>query len=264
MDTYRTEEEQVEAIRRWWDENGRSILVAIVLALAAGFGWQAWKDHNKTQAENASHVYQAMLQSLSDSAPGERDFLEAIDLAEQLKSDYTGTSYAQFASLHLAKLAAKNNDLDEAKHQLLWVLSKAAANSDIAEVAQLRLARVLAAAGETEQALDILATRKSGAYAASSAVVQGDIYMQLGQLDDARDAYLAAKLALANSAAVGRIPTLDQKIQSLNPIPARALQTSVEPDANQGITEGSATANEAQGDGVDSPIVEQASPKPGT
>ena len=159
MDTYRTEEEQVEAIRRWWDENGRSILVAIVLALAAGFGWQAWKDHNKTQAENASHVYQTMLQSLSDSASDERDFLEVIDLAEQLKSDYADTSYAQFASLHLAKLAAKNNDLAEAKQQLLWVLSKATANSDIAEVAQLRLARILAAAGETEQALDILAAR---------------------------------------------------------------------------------------------------------
>ena len=47
MDTYRTEEEQVEAIRHWWDENGRSIIISIVLALAAGFGWQAWKDHDQ-------------------------------------------------------------------------------------------------------------------------------------------------------------------------------------------------------------------------
>ena len=139
MDTYRTEEEQVEAIRRWWDENGRSTIAAIVLALVAGFGWQGWKDYDKKNTENASYVYQAMLESLNGSAAEEKEFSEAKDLAQQLKSDYAGTSYAQFAALHLAKLAVKNDDLEEAKAQLLWVLSKAPAKSDVADVAQLRL-----------------------------------------------------------------------------------------------------------------------------
>ena len=34
MEEYRTEEEQVEALRRWWNENGRSTIVAIIVALA--------------------------------------------------------------------------------------------------------------------------------------------------------------------------------------------------------------------------------------
>ena len=38
MESYRTEEEQVEALKRWWDENGRSTMTAVVLALVAGFG----------------------------------------------------------------------------------------------------------------------------------------------------------------------------------------------------------------------------------
>ncbi len=78
MDTYRTEEEQVEAIGRWWNENGRSIIISIVLALSAGFGWQAWKDHDLQQSESASHEYQLLLQYLavSDSAPG-GDYSEA-------------------------------------------------------------------------------------------------------------------------------------------------------------------------------------------
>lgn len=232
MDTYRTEEEQVEAIRRWWDENGRSTVVAIVLALAAGFGWQGWKDYDQKRIENASHVYQAMLESLNGAAAEEKEFTESKDLAERLKNEYTSTSYAQFAALHLAKLAAKSNDLEEAKAQLLWVLSKAPAKSDVADVAQLRLARVLASSGDTDQALDILAGGKSGAYAASYAVAQGDIYMQLERHDDARNAYAEAKIALAQSAVDGRIPTLDQKLQSLNPVPARDVEMAVEQDTS--------------------------------
>ncbi|MBE9538417.1 MAG: tetratricopeptide repeat protein [Proteobacteria bacterium] len=224
METYRTEEEQVEAMRRWWDENGRSTIVAIVLALSAGFGWQAWKDYNQERTENASYVYQAMLESLNGSAADEKEFTEVIDLAEQLKSEYTGTSYAQFAALHLAKLAAKRNDLEEAKAQLQWVLGKAPAKSDIADIARLRLARVLASAGDTDQALAILAKGKGGAYAASYAIAQGDVYMQLDRPEDASNSYAEAKLALARSAVDGRIPTLDQKIQSLSPVPAREVE----------------------------------------
>ncbi len=233
MDTYRTEEEQVEAISRWWDENGRSTVVAIVLALAAGFGWQGWKDYDNARIENASHVYQAMLESLNGAAVEEKEFAETKALAGQLRNEYTGTSYAQFAALHLAKLAVKNNDLKEAKAQLQWVLSKAPAKSDIADVAQLRLARVLASSGDIDQALDILAKGMNGAYAASYAVVQGDIYMQLERPDDAINAYEKAKMALAQSAADGRIPTLDQKLQSLNPVPARAVQMTVEQGASE-------------------------------
>ena len=47
MEEYRTEEEQVEALRRWWDENGRSTIAAIVIALSVGFGWQAWKSNEE-------------------------------------------------------------------------------------------------------------------------------------------------------------------------------------------------------------------------
>jgi predicted negative regulator of RcsB-dependent stress response len=229
METYRTEEEQVEAIKRWWDENGRSTVVVIVLALAAGFGWQSWKGLEQQRMENASYVYQAMLESLNGDRADQGGFAEAKDLAQQLITDYASSSYAQFAALHLAKLAVKASDLDEAMTQLRWVLSKAPVKSDTADIAQLRLARVLAAAGDTSQALDILARGKGGAYAASYALVQGDIYMQLGKLEEANASYAAAKLTLASSASTGRIPTLNQKLESLNPVAAREISPSAQP-----------------------------------
>ena len=228
MESYRTEEEQVEAMRRWWDENGRSTLVVIVLALAAGFGWQGWQDLEQKRAEHASHMYHALLESLNTSTAGEQDFSDASTKAEQIISEYGSTSYAQFAALHLAKLAAKRDDLAEAQAQLRWVLSKAPAKSDIAQIAQLRLARVLAASGDTDQSLEILDQGQSGAYAASYAIARGDIFMQLDRADDARNAYAEARSALAQSGINGSVATLDQKIQSLNPVPARVVETSSE------------------------------------
>jgi len=245
METYRTEEEQVEAIRRWWDENGRSIIVTIVLVLVVAFGWRQWKEYDQLSTEAASHVYQAMLESLNGAPAGEKDFTEAKGLAEQLKNEYTSTSYAQFAALHLAKLAAKRNDLLEAKAQLSWVLSKAPAKSDIADIASLRLARVLAASGETDQALDILAEGMGGAYAASYAIAQGDVYMQLGRPDDARNSYTQAKLALAQSAVEGRVTTQDQKLQSLNPVPARTVPNDVAPSEEPSEDSGNSDAAES-------------------
>ncbi len=233
MESYRTEEEQVEAIRRWWSENGTSTIIAVVLALATGFGWQAWQDYDKKRTENASYVYQSLLENLNGDAVRGGELAAARELAEQLKNDYASTSYAQFAALHLAKLAVTENDPVEAQAQLRWVLAKAPGQSDIADIAQLRLARILASSGDVDQALDILEQGKDGPYAASYAISMGDIYMQSQRYEEARRAYARAKLTLSQSPVDGRIATLEYKIQSLNPVPARAISVetpAVSPD----------------------------------
>lgn len=219
MEQYRSEEEQVEALRRWWNENGRSTVAAVVIALTAGFGWQAWKGHQQGQQENASDLYQAMLQQLggSETAAPQRD--AAIGLAGQLKADYSGSTYAQFAALHLARLAVNGGDLTEAEAQLRWVLGKAEKGSDTEQVAQLRLARVLAARGEGEQALAILAQAGEGPYEASFAMARGDILFGLGREDEALEAYSKARMATVANPGQVNLATLEQKLQSLNPVP---------------------------------------------
>ncbi len=196
MEPYRTEEEQVEALRRWWNENGRSTIVAIILALGVGFGYQGWKDYRQNQADGASDLYQRMLQVFSAPALSPEQQQIAVQLAEQLKADYGGSTYAQFAALQLARVAVDRSDLAEAQAQLRWVLGKADKGSDVERIAQLRLARVLAASGETEQALAILGQGGEGPYQASYAVARGDILLAAGRDDEARDAYTAA-LSLA-------------------------------------------------------------------
>ena len=228
MDQYRTEEEQVEALRRWWDENGKSTIAAIVIALAAGFGWQTWKANDQLEQESASDIYQAMLQTVSagDASPGQLE--TGVGLAEQLKSEYSGSTYAQFAALHLARLAVAENDLAEAEAQLRWVLGKAAKGTDTAQVAQMRLARVVAASGDTDQALAILEQGGEGPYQASYAVARGDILLALGRNDEAREAYSNARMLATSSQGQVNLPALEQKLQSLTPIPARTIATPAE------------------------------------
>lgn len=242
MEEYRTEEEQVEALRRWWQENGRSIVTAIVIALAAAFGWQAWQSHQEQTQEQASNTYQALLRALG--APGSAsDSPLAGELAEQLKGEYSSTTYAQFAAMHMAAKQVNEGKLEDAEANLRWVLGKSAVGSDMAQIAQLRLARVLAAAGETDQALAILDESDPGPYAASYAAAIGDAQFAAGNNTAARDAYIQA-LALLGGADTGLSPSsLQQKIQSLNAltgvavgnavteVPATETDTPVTPDA---------------------------------
>ena len=223
MDQYRTEEEQVEALRRWWDENGRSTIAAIVVAVAVGFGWQAYKSNDQQKQENASDLYQSMLKGIAQTGATAEQEEAVVDIAEQLKDDYSGSTYAQFAALHLASRAVGDNDLAEAEAQLRWVLGKAAKGSDTAEVAQLRLARVLAAAGDADQALAILAQAGEGPYQASYAVARGDILLMQGREEEAREAYANARILAGDAQGQVNLPSLEQKMQSLMPVPARSI-----------------------------------------
>jgi predicted negative regulator of RcsB-dependent stress response len=225
VEEYRTEEEQLEALRRWWDENGRSTLTAIFLAVAATFGWQAWQTSQEQEQEQASDMYQSMLRVIGQGeTAAEAD--TGAELAEQLKREYGGSTYARFAALHLAAMAVNRGDLAEAEAQLRWVLGKADKGSDTERVAQLRLARVMASAGNSDQALAILKEADPGPYGASYAVAEGDILLAAGRRDEARDAFQRA-VGLAGAAETGlNLPALQQKLQSLTPVPSRTLEAA--------------------------------------
>ena len=127
MESYSTEDEQVEALRKWWQENSKSTIAAIVFALAAGYGWQGWQKHTVEQAESASAVYQDLLEAVNLSSPAglsEEQILTARHLANNLKEDYASTTYAQFAALQLARLAVNDSKLAEAEAELRWVLTQ--------------------------------------------------------------------------------------------------------------------------------------------
>lgn len=196
-----TEEEQIAQIKDWWQRNGKPLLTGGVLALALVFGWNAWQSYQTKQAQSASLIYQQLLET-SLTGSGTPDAGKVAELAGKLKSEYAGTHYAQYASLFVAKVAVEAGKLDDAAAELK-ALSDKPVDATVAELARQRLARVLAAQGKVEDALKLLEGEAAKVWQASREELKGDLLVQLGRADDAHAAYLKAKAALADDAAVG-------------------------------------------------------------
>lgn len=232
MEQYRTEEEQVEALKKWWDENGRGLIVAVIVALGVGFGWQGWQKYTADEAAAASERYQALLQQLAQITDS-GDQQEAINMAREIKTEHSRSTYAEFAGLHLARLAAERGDMAEAEAQLRWVLGRADNGSEVYLLSQLRLARVLASNGDISQAKQILNATEAGPYEASYAVARGDIAMMENDVEAARAAYtLALGLAAQSGGGAVNLGLVQQKLQSLSPVEPREFAGAAAPVAN--------------------------------
>lgn len=194
MSEYLTEEEQLEALKRWWKDNGKSTVTAVVLAVVGYFGFEFWQDQVRAGEEAASNKYQSLLESvvvapgtnLSDTAR-----TTAASLAAELKQDSSNGFYGQSAALFMAKLAIEANQLDKAEAELQWVLDQNPEQA-LALVSRLRLARVQAAASKFDTALATLTAVDAGSFIGEYAEVRGDILLAQGNVDEARAAYQLA------------------------------------------------------------------------
>ena len=194
--TSRTEEEELAMIRDWWQRNGKPLITGSVLALVLVFGWKGWQNYQVEQAQGASMLYQQLLESVMP-ANGQPDPAQIAALASNLKKDYAGTTYAQYGSLFVAKVAVEAGKPDDAVNELQAVLKKPA-DATLEELARQRLARVQAAQGKAEEALKLLQAKVEPAFAASRDELKGDLLLQLGRIEEARGAYESAKKALSD------------------------------------------------------------------
>ncbi len=188
MDAYRTEEEQAEAVKKWWKENGTSILAGITIGIVAIFGWRGWNSQQIINAEQASTLYEQMIVASRNDDP---DNIRIY--ADRIIEEHDSTAYALFAKMMLAKLATENNELGEAEKHLRWILDNNN-QPEIQHVATLRLARVLIAADQLDQASRLLTNDNPGEFIARYEELRGDIYVKQGKTDDARKAYQKALL----------------------------------------------------------------------
>jgi predicted negative regulator of RcsB-dependent stress response len=202
------DEADLEAIKRWWDENGRSLIAAIAVAVLGTVGWQQYQGYQESQEQAASDLYAAMLAiQLEDGDP-----VQLAAAVATLKSEHGGSTYAQFGAMLEARMAVEADDLESAEASLRWALSAGNPQSDIGQLIQLRLARVLAALGSEEEALAILA-KGSDAYPVGFAQAKGDIHLAAGRAEDALEAYRTGRDA---STELGEISVvLDNKVRSL-------------------------------------------------
>ena len=210
MDVYRTEEEQVEALKRFWKENGKPILAGLALGLALLFGWRSWQLYVANQEAKASYAYQVLMSYRNENKDG-----LARAAAEKVIEDHPRSSYADLARLQLAWLANKEGKAEEATARLHEVMQKAGMEG-IREIARIRLARLTLGEGRAEQALELLQGIRTSATLLLAEELRGDILLKLGRTDEARKAYASA-LELANKGVRTEAPLLSLKLEDLGP-----------------------------------------------
>jgi predicted negative regulator of RcsB-dependent stress response len=196
-----TEDDELAAMKDWWQRNGKPLVTGGLLALVVVLGWQAWTRYESNQSQGASMLYQQLLETALTPS-GQADTARVADIANKLKSEFGGTAYAQYGSLFVAKVAVDNGKLDDAAAELKLVTDKPASDT-LGEIARQRLARVLAAQNKTDDALKLLEGDADKAFLATREELKGDLLVQLGRVDEANAAYQKAKAALSDEAAVG-------------------------------------------------------------
>ncbi|GAB1261030.1 YfgM family protein [Aurantivibrio plasticivorans] len=187
-----TEEEQIEAFKRWWNENGKSLVIGVSVAVIGYFGWQTWQSQQQSANEAASLMFEDLLTAAAVT-PGEElteaNRLKIVDIAEQLKTDYN-SAYASNAALMLAKIYVNEGDVENAKAQLQWAIDNSG-DQAISLTARLRLAELQYVQAEYDAALASLNV-EANTYEPLFDELRGDIYVAQGESDNAASSYQAA------------------------------------------------------------------------
>ena len=212
---YQTEDEQVEALKKWWKENGKSTLATIAIAIAGVFGFQGWQQQQQAEVDAASAIYQNLVIATTgqNGTTTAEQTATANHLADTLKTDFPSSTYARFAALYKAKLAVSAKDLTGAEQELRWLLASGP-SAEITVQTRLRLARVLTAQGNHDTALKEL-LGDSGAYASAYEELRGDIYVAQGNKAEAALAYQKALELGRQGTNSASNPLLTLKIQQL-------------------------------------------------
>lgn len=204
MEIYQTEEQQVEAIKGYWEKNGNMIIAGIALGFAGFIGFNVYKDNKLDNELAVSDNYQALVES---SVKDKANFSEN---AKKFLNENSATSYASLTALALAKEAAAEKDWQSAEAQLLLAVNSAPSDG-IKGIASLRLARVQIQQDKYEPALATLAKPLPESFSAEVEEIKGDVYLLQNKAELARNAYQAAIAAggLTNS------PSLQMKLDDL-------------------------------------------------
>lgn len=190
MNDYVTEKEQLEMFRKWWNNWGKYVGLAILIGLIVGLGWRYWSKTQTRKSQNASMIYTSM-----SNAHLSKNAKLTQEMAALLIKKYKKTPYAAFAAMLEAKQALQKKQDTLAIKKLQWVLT----HNKIAllkQLARLRIARIQLAQKQPKTALLTLKTMEDVAFKPMVEYVQSAAYTQLGNAKKARQLLESAKSGL--------------------------------------------------------------------
>ena len=225
MDDLLSEKEQLDQMRAWWKEYGAFVIGGIVIGAGLLFGNNHYQS-SKLQAQlDASAAYEELIVLVTD---GKLEDAEAA--ADEIATSYGDTTYAGQTGLAMARLYMDKNRDQDAADALLGVVNSDA-NSELKDVARLRLARIYLYQDKAQEVVDLLVTEDAGAFAAAYGEVLGDAYTALGRIAEAQDAYQKILMESSSQGTVDRqlvewksLDLPEVKPEMTKPLPAVAVE----------------------------------------
>jgi len=180
------EQEQVEALKAWWKDNGKWLLLVLTLVLgvfAATKGWHTYKDR---QASEAATLFAELNKQVSS-----KDAKRINDAAAAVIDKYGSSAYATRAALLAAQINIQAKDVAHARTQLQWVIDHAG-EAALKDVARLKLASLLLDEKSYAEALALLEATHPDSFNGLYADLKGDVLNAQGKTEEARIAYQLA------------------------------------------------------------------------
>ena len=209
MEIYSTEEQQAEAIKSFFRDNGPALVIGVVLGLGGLYGWKAYNQNQVTTAEATSDAYTQLVQADAEQKTN------VLAGADEFIKNHQDSSYAVLAAFVAAKEAVEKSDFTAAKNQLSWIITNSK-NAELTAIATTRIARIELELKEYDAALKTLTTTMPEAFKAAVAELKGDVYLAQGDKDQARAAYQSA----ADAGGLTNNTTLQMKLDDLAAAPA--------------------------------------------
>ena len=180
------EQEQLAALKGWWQEHGNLVVTALVAVALASAGWRGWSWYQNKQSLEASTLYQMLTRAVQAG-----DAKTMRDASGALAEDYPRTLYASLGALVSARYYFDHRNLKDAKAQLQWVLERSRSD-DLKDLARLRFAAVQLDEKAYDEALKTLDAEHGEAYAAQYAALRGDVLVAKRRAKEAKAAYQVA------------------------------------------------------------------------
>lgn len=181
MEIYENENDQVDAVKRFFAENGKALAIGVVLGIGALVGWRYWTSHQAESAREASLAYQTAVTAISVDKP------QTLTAVEKFAAENQNT-YGALASLEAAQQYVDKNDLAKAEANLQQGL-KNTSDENLQALINLRLARIQVQQKQTDAALKTLDAIKGEGWVAIVADLRGEALLSKGDKQGARDAW---------------------------------------------------------------------------
>ncbi len=180
------EQEQVDALKAWWKDNGKWLTIAVVAGAIVFAAIRGWHVYQSKQAGEAATLYTEVLQQLASNDPKRIN-----DATAALVNKYGSSGYAARAELLAAQVNIQVKDSAQAKSQLQWVIDHAA-EEGMKDTARLKLASLLLDEKNYDGALKLLDAAHADAFTGLYVDLKGDVLSAQGKTEEARAAYKQA------------------------------------------------------------------------